>query len=355
MCLEDLVRSNHFSSHLRTGLAGVEREVEDSMKRKLAFSGFTLVELLVVIAIIGVLVALLLPAVQAAREAARRSDCQNRFRQLALACQNHHDSKQAFPAASTDNHVTGSTTNFTSLSYIAQILPYMELQNLGNLVDQKRHWADAQNVTAVNTALPAIRCPSQEVAEITFVDKPGQSGVEEANMLRAHYMAVMGAKKNCPVPSGVPFPESTYLMALDPTTGQPECGAGGCALSGVIYPGSKTGFKDIGDGSTNTFLLGEASWDVGPQRVWMVGSHARSKVYGFQYTAKNVMWPLNTAYRGTGSTYENNDLSFGSRHQGGAHFAMADGSVQFVREDVDLVGVLRPMATRASEEVVTLN
>lgn len=331
------------------------------MKRKLAVNGFTLVELLVVIAIIGVLVALLLPAVQAAREAARRSDCQNRFRQLALACQNHHDSKQAFPSASTDKFVTGSTTNFTSLSYIAQILPYMELQNLGNLVDQKRHWADTQNVTAVNTALPAIRCPSQETAEITFVDKPGQSGVEEANMLRAHYMAVMGAKKNCPVASGESYPASTYLMALDPTTGQPECptGSGGCAITGVIYPGSKTAFKDIGDGSTNTFLLGEASWDIGPQRVWMVGSHARTKVNGYQYTAKNITWPLNTAYRAAAgqpaSIYDNNDLSFGSRHQGGTHFAMADGSVQFVREDVDLVGVLRPMATRASEEVVTLN
>ena len=322
------------------------------MKRKLAVNGFTLVELLVVIAIIGVLVALLLPAVQAAREAARRSDCQNRFRQIALACQNHHDSKGFFPGASAQNRVAGTTNQFTAHSYIAQVLPFIELQGVGNLIDETRHWQDPQNEVASRTALTAIRCPSQEMAEITFTDQPGQSGVEELNMLRAHYMAVMGAKINCPLPSGLTFPASTYEISS-------ECDAGGSALNGIIYPGSKTSFKDIGDGSTNTFLLGEISWDVGPQRVWLVGAASRTKLYNYQYTAKNMMHPLNTAFRAASgqpaNSYHNNDLSFGSRHQGGAFFAMADGSVQFVREDVDLVGVLRPMSSRASEEVVSLN
>src|SRR4051812_35601500 len=102
---------------------------------------FTLVELLVVIAIIGVLVALLLPAVQAAREAARRTDCQNRLRQIGLACQGYHDAKGRFPSAS----AMGGPSFGTMLSYVAQILPYVELQNLQNLVNQNAHWNDSRN------------------------------------------------------------------------------------------------------------------------------------------------------------------------------------------------------------------
>lgn len=325
------------------------------MKRKLAVSGFTLVELLVVIAIIGVLVALLLPAVQAAREAARRSECQNRLRQLALACQNHHDSKKAFPAASATKLIAGTTNQVTSLSYIAQILPYIELQSVGNLINHAQHWSDSSNSAAGRTALAAIRCPSQEMGEMTFTDQPGGNTAEELNSLRSHYMAVMGAKKSCPVAGNEVHPASTYEMSPNATCND----AGGSALNGVMFPGGKTTFKSITDGSTNTFLIGEISWDVGPQRVWLVGSASKTGVYSYQYTAKNMMHPLNTAFRAASgqpaSGYFNNDISFGSHHTGGAHFSMADGSVQFIREDVDLVGVLRPLSSRASEEVVTLN
>lgn len=327
------------------------------MNRKLIVNGFTLVELLVVIAIIGVLVALLLPAVQAAREAARRSDCQNRFRQLGLACLNHHDSKRAFPAGSSTQRIAGTTKDVTSLSYIAQVLPYIEQQGVGTLINHAQHWSDPSNSVAVKTPLTAIRCPSQEMGEMTFTDQPGGGTSEQLNSLRAHYMAVMGAKTRCPVANNSPFPESSYEMAKDATTGAYVCDtSGGSAINGIIYPGSKTTFKDVTDGSTNTFLLGEISWDVGPQRVWLVGAASKTGIYTYQYTAKNMMHPLNTAFRTQPENgYANNDLSFGSRHQGGTHFAMADGSVQFVREDADVVGVLRPLSSRASEEIVTLN
>src|SRR5690242_14125015 len=99
--------------------------------------GFTLVELLVVIAIIGVLVALLLPAVQAAREAARRSQCSNTLRQLALACLNYDSARAHLPSAvSLDAPVPSSPTNvFTAFSYIVQVLPYMEGQTLSNQIN----------------------------------------------------------------------------------------------------------------------------------------------------------------------------------------------------------------------------
>ena len=116
--------------------------------------------------------------------------------------------------------------------------------------------------------------------------------------------------------------------------------------------------KDVTDGSTYTFMIGEISWRVGPQRVWAVGSASRTVPENYNYTAKNIAWPLNTAFRADAdageppSGFENNDLSFGSLHPGGTHFALCDGSVQFIREEVDFAGVLRPMASRKSGESV---
>jgi hypothetical protein len=106
-------------------------------------------------------------------------------------------------------------------------------------------------------------------------------------------------------------------------------------------------------------MIGEISWKCGPQRIWAVGSASETVPENFVYTAKNVMWPLNTAYRAEPgqptSPYQNNDLSFGSLHPGGTHFAMSDASVQFVRQEIDLKGVLRPMASRQSAETGDFN
>src|SRR5687767_5083604 len=115
-------------------------------------TGFTLVELLVVIAIIGILVALLLPAIQAAREAARRAQCLNRMKQIGLALMNHHDAKKYFPSGLSDQPSTDFATgaqksqpNFTELGYIPHILTYMELGNLLNGFSLKVHWQDTPN------------------------------------------------------------------------------------------------------------------------------------------------------------------------------------------------------------------
>src|SRR5262245_24325471 len=111
---------------------------------------FTLVELLVVIAIIGILVALLLPAVQAAREAARRTECVNRMKQIGLALINYHDTRKCFPAAVSDDPNTNPSTGapiggFTELGYIPHILPYIELGNMLTRMNLKVHWQDNPN------------------------------------------------------------------------------------------------------------------------------------------------------------------------------------------------------------------
>jgi len=332
---------------------------------------FTLVELLVVIAIIGVLVALLLPAVQAAREAARRSDCQNRLRQIAIACQNYHDSMGHFPSgvstalqdttgggSSSDRGGTSAaaTALYTSISYIAQILPHMEMQNLRNAIDLKKHWSAPEHGAIRNTPLPALRCPSQLDAELTFVSPPGGGDVEELSFLRAHYMGVMGAKATCPESGD--YPLNTYTMLSRPSNSPNPCDQfhGGAATNGVIFPGSKVPIKDVIDGSSQTLLAGEISWSCGPQRVWIVGTASEKNIESYVYTAKNLRWPMNTAFRAVPgqpfSGYGNNDMSFGSFHTGGAFFVLCDGSVQFLREDIHFEDVYRPMASRASEEVV---
>jgi prepilin-type processing-associated H-X9-DG protein len=123
----------------------------------------------------------------------------------------------------------------------------------------------------------------------------------------------------------------------------------------VIYPGSKTNMKDVADGTSHTFIVGELSWNAGPQRIWSVAGGANNNMDTYEYTSKNIFWPLNTACRaGTldppfNCPYANNDMSFGSNHPGGCHFAMCDGSVQFVKQDIELA-ILKALASRKSAE-----
>src|SRR5262249_4679575 len=144
-----------------------------------------------------------------------------------------------------------------------------------------------------STQMPNLRCPSQTDMELTFTDPPGQNGVTEMSYLRAHYMGVMGAKVACPAPT-VGDPQSTYIMGKgDCSDGQ----GGGSAMNGVIIMGGGVNFKRVTDGTSHTFMVGEISWLCGPQRIWAVGSASQTVPDRFNYTSKNVMWPLNTAYR----------------------------------------------------------
>jgi prepilin-type N-terminal cleavage/methylation domain-containing protein len=316
--------------------------------RRPATHGFTLVELLVVIAIIGVLVALLLPAIQAAREAARRTDCLNRLRQLGQAAHNYHSARGRLPSHG---------DRLTGLSSQARLLPYMEGQNLLNLVNQEVHWR-LQSVTTKNTPLPFLKCPSQEPMQYTDV---AASGTFTDSLLRCHYMANMGAK---PVPCDNPFsplgyPENTWTMInciANPDTD------GGIATNGAMFFESKVSIKDMLDGSSNTILYGELSWDAGLDMTWLCANDQVDPANPFSttwriwsYNAKNVAQPINSApyiptWADRPSAFALHDVSFGSKHVGGCHILMADASGNFLQENVDLKGVLKPMASRDSEE-----
>lgn len=317
--------------------------------------GFTLIELLVVIAIIGILIALLLPAVQAAREAARRTDCKNRIRQLSLACNNHLSAKRRYPSAMAPS---------TMMSWAGQVLPYVEDTALHSLVHQDKKWNDPLNLPAAATPIPLLHCPTtgDEIAGHHPFPVEPVSTVVENSQLTSHYVAVMGAKpENCANPTT--FPDNSYSFE---DCAQP---AGGWATNGIMYPLSATTYRHITDGSSKTMLIGERSW-VGKLdeyrpvlRIWIMGvGGTNAQVHGWDdknfvrwiYNAENVAHAMKVAFRDVpNEPWASNDGSLGSEHSGGAHVAMADGSVHFISDNASLNEVLKPMASRSSGDSYT--
>jgi prepilin-type N-terminal cleavage/methylation domain-containing protein len=363
------------------------RTVSTRMKRSVnggKHRGFTLVELLVVIAIIGILVALLLPAIQAAREAARRTDCANRIRQVVLAALNYESTKKKLPPHGDVYNVNGDYAG--GLSSQARLLPYVENQAVHDLVDQDRHWRHGNNARARGTPLSFFLCPSGQQIEpsFTFVSSGGNT-VERGVNLRCHYVGNMGAR---PGPNWPPnadgsqrigsgcqksggfgggswtWPESTYIQNACVT--RPE-GSGGTAINGVIFPLSNLKLAKVSDGTSKTIMYGEMSWDVATQGAWIIGSSSqdglvgdalKSSSHGVVFNTKVVRWALNERKSGEpdgapdipGVQYVPlTEESYGSNHPGGAHVGMTDGSAAFLRSDVD-AAVLRRMASRASDD-----
>jgi hypothetical protein len=176
-------------------------------------------------------------------------------------------------------------------------------------------------------------------------------------------MANMGAKpRTCPGKVALTYPENTYTMencTQDPDTD------GGMATNGPLYFESKISLKDVTDGSTYTILYSELSWDAGLDMTWLCGNDLvnpdtpLTSWAPWIYNAKNVAQAINAApyiatWDNRPSAFALHDVSFGSRHIGGCHVLMADASGHFLKENVDLIGVLKPMASRISEETYQL-
>lgn len=290
---------------------------------------FTLVELLVVIAIIGILIALLLPAVQAAREAARRSQCSNNLKQLGLALHNYHDTYRTFPPAG------WASGNY--LSWHVSVLPFIEQ---ATRYDQVNFSATnyLQNLHIATSPIDALLCPSANKMQTLYPGSPAGESYNDGTTTHvtytAHYYGVLGPKG--PLPQD---PARTYSL----WTGAP--GHGDFATQGVLTRHACKGFRDITDGSANTFLLGELSWnDANVYRVFVRG--CTSTVSG---PAKNAFYTINLVpYNGSNF----NDVSFGSEHPGGCQFAVADGSVKFISETIDMA-LYRAAASRDGGEVQT--
>jgi len=308
-------------------------------------SGFTLVELLVVIAIIGTLVGLLLPAVQSAREAARRITCQNRVRQLGLALLAYHDGMKVFPpgASGDANSVSigGAPESFSpavSLSFHVRLLPYIEQAELFAKANLSKSYTETPYTAIVtgtstfgNMAIDTFLCPSASVfrSQSTTAGETGST---------SHYVGVMGPRGQIPgAATG-----TVYEFSLGGFMGGP-------AKQGTLGVNSKVSIPKITDGTSSTLLVGELSWRTANCfRVWTRGYFSSG---GSAASCKNVRNPLrSTAFNGSNNF---NDVSFGSDHPGGATFCKADGSVAFVGEDIGW-DVYIALASRNGGESVSL-
>ncbi|ASV74065.1 hypothetical protein THTE_1463 [Thermogutta terrifontis] len=293
---------------------------------------FTLVELLVVIAIIGILIALLLPAVQAAREAARRSQCTNNLKQIALGLLNYHQTHNRFPPP-------GFSSN--QASWLVVLLPFIEQKPLFDQFNFKQgNYLDADKIRVAATAIPIYFCPSsteetdRRSGYASEVYPPGSS----TRVYTAHYFGVLG-------PNGT----NNYLNppAAYKCNGLTETFGGYCSQGAFFYP-SGVDIASVRDGSSNTLFVGEIAWpDMPYYRAYTRGYFTDNRGTLLLFT-KNVQYPINSR-----NTTTWNNTSFGSLHPGGVHFALVDGSVRFVTQYIEQ-NVYMALASRNGDEAVTM-
>ena len=301
-------------------------------------SGFTLVELLVVIAIIGVLVSLLLPAVQAAREAARRMSCQNNLKQLALGQHLYHDVHNTFSPGliTTPAHMDPSlggnayrnqVTNGVFTWGVA-ILPHIEQTGLYDQLGVDDPTTNPSVHTAaippnptplLQTTLDVFKCPSNESPELNNRREWGGIAHATSDYVASH--------------------NTEGVQASAGTDGKDQFNGCFGVSPGQNGQQARVGFQDVTDGSSNTFLIGERAWRVGngatveftdgafalaARRLSDWNSDGTFGVFGFQANGHNLNSPIGDRQRG-----------FSSDHPGGAQFAFADGSVQFISETIE--------------------
>lgn len=320
-----------------------ERMRQQQILNRRGTLGFTLVELLVVIAIIGMLVALLLPAVQAAREAARRMQCTNNLKQIALAAHNYHDTYRALPGLRLkhDTITPNPPSGWTTQGWMTSLLPYLEQDNLAARYDWAFDWHAPANESAVGTIIATYVCPSATNAD------PRISGqlaapwgtAQYRNAARTDYFGSAGLLGGLVTAGWLP-PGTETLKA------------------GVIGTNEYLRFSDVTDGTSNTLFATESH---GRPNVWRGRSISSGEtqlssgnVCG-AWAAPNGMWFRGFTFDGklqpgpcavNCSNFTGGIYAF---HPGGANAGLCDGSVQFLAQTVDVYVVIEAITKNRGE------
>lgn len=298
-------------------------------------SGLTLIELLVALAVLGILVALLLPAVQYARECARRLSCSNNLRQISLAVTIYNDSSRCLPISiSPFNQGPNPPPQRNGKGWIVSILPHLERDDLFRTFTPAFSGdffsggglRSSSGCAAMQTSLDLLHCPSDHSASGLSTDQPELLGIPVA---MTSYKGVIGD-------SQLGGSMSIHKGSL------PDCHAvGGC--NGLFHrttSQSPISLADCKDGTSNTLMIGE---DVPMFNRWSAAYYANgdwaschSQINYFPDPAGGFDWW--------------NVIAFRSRHSQGAYFALADGSVHFVHQSIDH-DAYRAISTRAGQDV----
>jgi prepilin-type N-terminal cleavage/methylation domain-containing protein/prepilin-type processing-associated H-X9-DG protein len=311
--------------------------------------GFTLIELLVVIAIIAVLIALLLPAVQSAREAARRAQCTNNLKQLALAMANYESANgtypmgfwmQLYPADSPIGFYYADAT-----SPMVALLPFYEQGQIFNALNQSIGMYCDQQLTVIGTGISTLWCPSDgTMAGFTYTYPPGNLTNGPMKMYYSSYATSFGDWA-----TGIPYTSSnlqgriqqangiTYFVGYPPAYPTPAGPPDGHAAGKGVAP---CRLSSITDGTSNTISLGEhahgmfstTNGDINCWNWWVSGNYGDT-----QFTEFYPINPFKKLNYAVGLGIQGDDFVLGasSFHPGGANFAFCDGSVRFLKETID--------------------
>ncbi|MBI1325437.1 DUF1559 domain-containing protein [bacterium] len=338
-----------------------------------ARKAFTLIELLVVIAIIAVLISLLLPAVQSAREAARRAQCTNNLKQIGLALHNYESANGSFPPGSVATPMPVVDCTQRGFSLFALILPQMEQNQIYNAINFNLSsggtfngvGSGASNRTALITRINSMVCPSD------MIQTPYDIGVSQNGYSQSSYAGVAGTR-------------DVWRWWYGCTPGQSH--SPWIESDGAFGYNSKTAISDFRDGTSNTIIVGETSRFLNdPDQVFNSWSRAlwfgsalagTTRPQGLASVAPKINAKI-AVPEPPGTTSPNNDLNawlfnaqylnmgqfgFRSLHPGGAMFVFGDGSVRFVKTTIDMgspditqnkIGVYRALSTLKGGEVLS--